>query len=294
MNDPAWLNGKPSSILLATDLSARCDRALDRAAALAGEWQARLVAVHAIEAAPDMLDGEDAVVAHDLVEAQIRRDLQHQLPDIGVVVQVGRPEKIVLQTARAEQSGLIVTGIARDELLGRFGLGNSVDSLLRGARTPVLIVKQRPAGPYGDILVASDFSESSAHALRLALAWFPDRRLTLFHAFEPPPRGLADTTPADIAAQRAVLQAEAAAFLDRSGLSDAQQRGLNLLIEPGQPAELIASHVLDRGVELVILGSHGRSAVLDILLGSTAKDILSDLACDALLVREPRAAVAAD
>src|SRR3546814_7254277 len=39
----------PHSILLATDLSHRCDRALDRAVQLAQQWSARLLVVHAVE-----------------------------------------------------------------------------------------------------------------------------------------------------------------------------------------------------------------------------------------------------
>ncbi|MEE1611364.1 universal stress protein [Microvirga sp. CF3016] len=41
--------GLPKTILLATDLSARCDRATDRAVALAEEWQAMLVVLHVLE-----------------------------------------------------------------------------------------------------------------------------------------------------------------------------------------------------------------------------------------------------
>ena len=45
----------PHRLLLATDLSARCDRALDRAAQLAEEWQAELVALNVLDpaASPD-------------------------------------------------------------------------------------------------------------------------------------------------------------------------------------------------------------------------------------------------
>jgi hypothetical protein len=43
MTEPSWMNGPPRRIILATDLSARCDRALDRAAALASAWQAELM-----------------------------------------------------------------------------------------------------------------------------------------------------------------------------------------------------------------------------------------------------------
>jgi len=39
----------PKKVLLATDLSARSDRALDRATQLARQWDAGLVVVHALE-----------------------------------------------------------------------------------------------------------------------------------------------------------------------------------------------------------------------------------------------------
>ena len=39
----------PQKILLATDLSSRGDRALDRAAQLARQWDAELIVVHALE-----------------------------------------------------------------------------------------------------------------------------------------------------------------------------------------------------------------------------------------------------
>ena len=41
--------------------------------------------------------------------------------------------------------------------------------------------------------------------------------------------------------------------------------------------------------DLVVIGSHGRSAVFDILLGSMAERILVDVPCDTLLIADPRA-----
>ena len=41
--------GAPRKILLATDLSARCDRALERALAIAASQNAHLIIVHVIE-----------------------------------------------------------------------------------------------------------------------------------------------------------------------------------------------------------------------------------------------------
>src|SRR5690606_10164041 len=47
----AMTNAKPSRILLSTDLSPRCDRAQDRAAQLATEWSAELVALNVLDPA---------------------------------------------------------------------------------------------------------------------------------------------------------------------------------------------------------------------------------------------------
>jgi len=61
MEARSWMQGPPKAILLATDLSARCDRALDRAALLASEWQAQLIIVHALGDATGVLDGTEPV-----------------------------------------------------------------------------------------------------------------------------------------------------------------------------------------------------------------------------------------
>jgi len=71
----------PHSLLLATDLSARCDRALDRAAQLAGEWQAELVALNVLDpaASPDQAlawisGASDEQLLH-VARQQLARDL---------------------------------------------------------------------------------------------------------------------------------------------------------------------------------------------------------------------------
>lgn len=59
MNEPSWTQGPPRSILLATDLSARSDRALDRAALLAKQWHSHLTILHVFEDQRSPLDSVD-------------------------------------------------------------------------------------------------------------------------------------------------------------------------------------------------------------------------------------------
>lgn len=294
-----WIKAPPKKILFATDLSARCDRALDRAAALAVAWHAELVAVHALEQSEDfyakVLDERlpswpRQTDPAKIVEEQLRHDIPPSVR-VTAVAEKGDPVDLVMRAAKTHGCDLIVTGIARDETLGRFGLGATVDRLLRRSRIPLLVVKERARRPYGNIVVATDFSASAQHALRAAAAFFPDRKLDVFHAFNPPAVGLAPEPDRYRAQYRETAVADCNAFLAASGIPQERAARFGVIIEEGRPGELIRQYARDRGVDLVVLGTHGRSALFDMVIGSTAKEILSTLSCDALVVREPRAAV---
>lgn len=301
MTEPSWAKGTPRKILLATDLSARCDRALDRAIFLVGAWQADLVAVHALEQ-PDDFYADDRRNLPSwrrpddmtrVVVDQLKHDTFGLAPNITAIVEKGEPVDVILRIAEAQGCDLIVTGIARDETFGRFGLGGTVDRLLRRSRVPLLIVKERARAPYANIVIATDFSDSSRHALQAAMTYFPDQKLTLFHAYDAPMAGMTNDPARSREDYRKVVAEDCAAFLAATAIPENRRQRFGLLLEPGDPDSLIREYARDRKVDLVVLGTHGRSAFFDILLGSTAKLILSTLPCDALVVREPRAAVEA-
>jgi nucleotide-binding universal stress UspA family protein len=297
MTAPNWMSGPPKSILLATDLSPRCDRALDRAAALAAQWQSALLVLHVLEAfepgsletvqLPSWRRPPDPV---SLARKQLLADVGAVADRATVLIGEGAAVETILHTAEEEQCELIVIGIARDELLGRFRLGRTVDRLLRRSRVPLLVVKDRPRAEYRNIVVATDFSDSSRHAVEAAARYFPSRTLTLFHAYEAP---MSRPTP-DVASYRRDYRKDAArdceAFLEKVD-KPATWQTAHVAIEDGQPTFLLRNYVREKDVDLVVLGTHGRSALLEIFLGSVAKAIMDEVPCDALVIREPRAAV---
>jgi len=69
----------PKTILLATDLSCGCDRALDRATALAAEWYGRLIVLHILQELAPVTDLPSWRRPPDPRQAawqRVRRDLQ--------------------------------------------------------------------------------------------------------------------------------------------------------------------------------------------------------------------------
>src|SRR3546814_16362426 len=105
----ATVIAKPRRILLATDLTSRCDRALDRASQLASEWDAELVAAHVVDPAHTPQFHVDRSRRrwrriHDPLARmrwRIRRDLAGDMENIRFILATGEPaEKHVELAAR--------------------------------------------------------------------------------------------------------------------------------------------------------------------------------------------------
>ncbi|SDI46698.1 Nucleotide-binding universal stress protein, UspA family [Pseudomonas flavescens] len=294
MSEQPWGDGAPVSVLLATDLSVRCDRALDRAAQLASEWQAMLVGVNVLEAAhaPDLVLGwagarDDASLVR-FAERQLQEDLSGRDVRVRLRIERGEPVQAIARAARETGSALVVAGVASNELWGRLLLGSTLESLTRQLPQPLLVVRQRPRGRYQRILVATDFSDSSRHALHAAARYFPDRELVLYHATEAPMSDRLERVIDDEVRQH-IEEGDYAAFLAASELPEHVRTHTRIVIEQGSLGASLSHYVREHAVDLVVMGTHGRSGLMSALLGSAARELLQWLPCDTLIVRAPRA-----
>ena len=294
--------GAPRKVLLATDLSARCDRALERAVSIARRHDAHLVIVHVLEdfdepsqtyrghSPPSWRRPPDAVAMMKRRAAnELRADLDGAVENATILIEQGDPAEILEKVAISEQPDLVVTGLAREGLFANHPvvLGKNVEQLLRRLPVPILIVKRRVRSAYQHILVTTDFLEPSAHALQAALRFFPVQDIHLLHASEAPYASLVSDSEAHLRNFRETRASELVTYLASIFMSESDWNRLVRLIEVGMPQQRIREYVEQRGADLVVLGTHGRSAVLELFLGSTAKSILSTLPCDALVMRGP-------
>lgn len=275
-------------ITLATDLSARTDRAFDRALFMARRWNARLSIVHAVEDIRPISPEPSWRRGSDPIEAA-RRKLLFEYPgwedvDTEVDIRVGTPRDVVLEAANRTDTDLIVTGIANEDFYGRDNLGALVPELARHARAPVLVVKKRTVTAPRRIVVASDLTDRSHAALEMALELFGPGRLILFNAFDVPYRGLAgDRHDLERSMRPGVVEECKAVLVAAAGPSAAAQ--IEVIAELGAPAGTLAKLVVDRDIDLVVTGTYGHGGVMDALLGSTAMEIMAAVSCDVLVAR---------
>lgn len=279
---------RPRQLLLATDLGARCDRALDRAIQLSRAWHAALTVVHAVEQV-ELIDDEpswrqppDAALA---IQAELEDELgEAGLPSIDARVLKGKPSEVVLKVAEEVEAELILTGVKRDGALEKALLGDTVTELARQSRVPVLVVKKRLRKPYGRIVVATDLSELSRAALARAVDLFGPDNLVVFHAsFAHFASRMDDRVAYESELRSDAIQNCRDFIRDVAGKQAAAT--MEVMVEYGEPDLLLEKYVQDKQVDLVVVSTRGRSGLLGVLLGSVAMRILDSVACDVLIVR---------
>lgn len=277
-------------ILLITDLSPRCDRAMDRAAALAKMHGVCLIALHVMDTPwlakltqPAWHSLQQDNIA--LARKQLQTDLSHAGVELTVLVETGNPVEVIEQVAKDNQCSLIVSGTAREETLGRLVLGNTVERLARRASTPLLIVRARAFAPYAKILMTTDFSGGAKQALMFAQALFGQANITLYHAFEEV-AGIYQLDGPTVKEQIQALASKAHKFAQSTpGLQNAE---LPAVIEHGTPHELVPVYVQANHIDLVVMGTHGVTGVVRAAMGSVAEKLLASLRCDVLIVPQTK------
>lgn len=264
------------TILIASDLTARSDRPFMRAAMLAKAWDAKRAVLFA--------NADKSRVDQDSVERQLTRNYGQDMDACAVVVAHGKVPETIAKTAKGLNADIIVVGAARHNNVTDFVLGTAVDYVVRRAETPVLVVKERAHHDYQQIMVAVDFSESSKNAVQTALNFFPTAQITLAHAFHVAysawlkSDGVSDE-------MRDEAQQQMDAFMADLELTDTDKARISSAVLEGNLHQSIYDMLLAKNMDLLVLGTHGRSGFTQATIGSRASEMLGWAPTDVLMVR---------
>lgn len=287
----------PGPVLTAVDFSPQARHAAMRAAGLARQQGRSLVLLHVLPEAPlaqvrQWLGASSAPEQLLLDEAraqleQLAQALRADGTPVQTQVQAAATVDEILRQAEAQGSPLVVLGARGTGYLRRLVLGSTAERLLRRSARPLLVVRQTPHEPYRRVLVAVDFSPWSAAALALAREVAPGATLLLASVFQVPfeeKLRFAGVDEATIAAYRRRGQAETLQRLHTlaaaAGLAPSQWQ--SCVLEGDASLRLVQTEQ-ERDCDLVVLGKHGTSAAVDLLLGSTTKHVLAEGEADVLV-----------
>jgi len=273
-------------LLVATDLSERSERAVARA--LRAAQGGRMTALHVVTAGlPVDLAGRRQKDAEDFLIKRLSGVSSPSSPDIETVVVTGDPFSAIIGEAARRQVDLIVMGEPRRQGYPDMFTGTTAERVIRFSDRPVLMVRREASDPYRRILVAFDGSEGSIRALKTALAMAPKAEFHIVHAWRPPHASFGDTEVARVA-----ITAE------NNRLRPLIKQAANETItstHPG-PADVMIDMVEDNPyvvmrnqmswADLLVLGTHSKgSLATSVTIGSLARHLLAETACDVLVSR---------
>ncbi|WP_117594232.1 universal stress protein [Haloprofundus halophilus] len=289
------------TILVPTDGSEAAARAVDHALLLAEATDASVHVLYVVNAEPDEVavstDERDA----ENVQDSLRRFGERTLDDaderaastavpVETSIRTGVPHEEILADADERDVDAVVMGTHGRSGLQRYLLGSVAERVVRLADCPVMTVHgDDDASPYERILVPTDGSDCAAVATEHAVA--------IARAFD-----------AELHALSAVNLVEAGGLFNAGGvdsgfverLEEQAQTGADAVVERardadvdgeatvvhGVPHEEIGEYVSSNNVDLVVMGTHGRSGVRRYLLGSVTERVLRTVSAPVLAVRQ--------
>lgn len=271
-----------TDILVASDLSARSERALRRAMALAAQHGARLTLLHVVD---EDLPAAMAQRMQEEAEADLARLCASiSTQEVAIRVEIADPAEAIARIAGEGRADLLVMGVHRPRPVLDLFSGTTMERIVRAVTLPVLLVRDPNDHDYDAILAGIDLSPSCGAALRAAAALVPAVTIRTFHAFHIPYRGMIAPTGSAEALRPFLKEAQRA--LDEWW----ETADLPATCEKPVPEAIGRTTLLMRRMEehdpdLLVIGAHGRPSFAPTLLGGFTEEILRAPPCDVLIVR---------
>lgn len=294
--------GALQSVVVASDLSPTSRAAQGWAIEFAALHHASLHLVHAVHLAgwaTDYLEIDARIPAE--IESTCRESLESLAQDLhrdDIEIRwdllTGPPSDAVTEFADHHRASLIVVGTRGQRSLDSLLLGSTARRIAQRATCPVLSVHpgdSEPRRPIRRILVATDFSPEAEAALRFTstLLNSDDAEIVLLHAYLVP----YDLLPADgfVSAatgleqwKTAQVDVERRLASSARALSAAAPTFSTIGIE-GYPPDVIVEQAEKLDVDLIAMGTHGRTGLSHAILGSIAEKVIQRAPCPVLTVR---------
>lgn len=273
--------GRLQNVLVATDGSEFSVGAIEVAIAMCVKGGARLTAMTAVIGGGD-LDGtiaadvqaqleESASAIVDAVQAQAMR----QGIDCDKVVRFGDdPYEEIVAESEHLNADVIVVGRRGKRGLARLMLGDATLKVIGNAKCSVMVVP-KAAGMWSKrVLLATDGSRSSDAAAVLAarISQCCGTPISVLSVEVPshPPQRQAEAWP---------TVKRVAEFLAKEGAT------VDAVVERGEPHHVIIDTTRAKGADLIVMGSHGRTGLGRLLLGSNSERVIGQATCPVLVVR---------
>lgn len=292
------------TILCAYDFSETAKVALEQALWFAREHGARLVLAHIVEPIPLgpyplLIAPENDLAIRDIARKRIEElaaSLQADELDLAIRVEVGEPGPKIIDVANSLEVDLVVVGTRGLTGLKHLVMGSTAEYVVRRCARPVLTVHPSDrvlVKSMDTVVLPTDLSDDADFAIDAFLEIFSQSErphVILAYADRTPPymdpfrhEELLRLRKRDVVKEE--IERKMQPVLARLRAADFE---VETAVLDGDPVTVITDLARNRNADLILMSTHGRSALLNALLGRTAQRIVHHAPCPVLTVRPER------
>jgi nucleotide-binding universal stress UspA family protein len=284
-------------VLIASDLSEASDEAVRQGVARAAGGSIALCHVmpelgtHALLAQQYEEDLNKQLQVQPRIAEALRGQVERLAPQMSataeVFVEQGSAYDQILARAEQWQAQLIAVGTHGRAGLRRLLLGSVADQLVRAAHCPVLVARPEREGA---ILAATDLTDPALPAIELAAAEAARTglKLVVMHAMEiregDAAMGILGALPALDTPETLAARRELASVIIQTALERLGAQGQVVIAEEDALRETLEL-AESLPAALIVVGTHGRSGLSRVVLGSMTARLIEHAPCSVLVAR---------
>lgn len=287
-------------IVVGTDFSTEADLAVERAALISRHLGAELHLIHVVNPLDLYVGSELSFGFQSHYQQAQQRAVKTQLDSLAsklreqfnmtihTATRIGRAHTEISDYTASVSAGLVVAGAQGEHSLLEKLLGSTASRLIRVAKCPVLLVKNKNTSvpAYQHVIAAINFSLEAAKVPKLARTVAPDAHIEALLVFDSNQeahmyKAGMDETLLEKYRTKALIDAD-----KRLNAIIAEQEvggDVSTKILAGYPPETICRHANAQHADLIVIGKHEKNNIEDWLLGSVSKGVAYAAKCDVLL-----------
>lgn len=294
-------------ILVATDFSPHAAAAIQQAVWLARRCGAKITLAHTLpdlrrvvqsasyQAKVDLLYADGSVFQREVRQAsdarmrQMIADLHADDLDVTYETLLGAAYAQITHAVQKEGYDLVLAGTRGLGTWEQFFIGSTATRLIQNCPSSVWIVKAEHAEPPRSVLAATDFSEVSRRAVLegLAIAQQASAEFHLLHIIDGSdvPDDMLLRTPEGHSLRHEINEAAKHRFDEFVASLNTDSANVRQHFSVGTPWKEVSRLAKHLSVDLIAIGTVGRSGITGALLGSTAERVLNSCDCSVLTVK---------
>lgn len=276
-------------ILFAQDFTSSAKNLKTVAISVAKTFDSTVIPIHVLPddiVNPKVKQLLDETAASKL--ASLAEDFENEKVNLNEpLVKYGVPYQVIVNTAAAINTNLILLGSGENKTEEKFKLGTTTERIIQNSEKPVLVIKEDDSFNVKTILCPVDFSDPSKRALKNAIIFARrfNAHLEILSVSEVASTswfGSKEDLEKENAERLEKHTEDFNAFLTEFNLKDLSWSQVE---KSGNPAEEILSTITQKNIDLLVIGTAGRTGLNRLIMGSVTEKVIREVPCSFLTLK---------